>query len=107
MQSGHLYTPITIEVPQEVGHEYGGSDLRWTKLYDTRALELHQGGRFSVERDEMSAASTVRFVLHYYHAARVQVGMRVRRGEEVFRIEDVEANRLSKTLTLYCERNNE
>lgn len=107
MQSGLLYTPITIERPDEELHEYGGSDLRWEKLYDTRALELHQSGRFGIERDEMSSSSSVRFVLHLYHKAYIRVGMRVRRGADVFRIEDLEANRLAKTLTLHCERNNE
>lgn len=107
MQSGYLATPITIEHPTAVEHAFGGDERRWVKLYDTRAYERHAGGRLGVEQSEIFSADTAIFEMHLYHKRCISRYMRIRRGGDLYKIEDIEVNRRLKKLVVTCTLINE
>lgn len=107
MQSGLLYTPITIEQPDPSEHEYGGDSRSWVKLYDTRAFERHAGGQLGVSQSEIFATDTAVFEIHLYHRDKINRYMRIRRGDDLYRIEDIEVNKRSKKVIITCTLINE
>nr|DAJ56075.1 MAG TPA: putative head-tail adaptor [Caudoviricetes sp.]DAU72605.1 MAG TPA: putative head-tail adaptor [Caudoviricetes sp.] len=107
MRSGYLYTELIFEESRAKEHAFGGGDLEWVEAFKTRGFERHKTGNLSVLDDEIYQSVIVQFELHYYNRTRVKPYMRLRRRGELFRITDIEENRIEKKIVITAERSHE
>lgn len=106
MQAGLLKERITIQrIADKPLSPYGGDVETWEDLRTIRARKVHKGGGVSVNALELYPSVTVIFETHMYQD--IKRTDRVKHGDDLYRITDIEKNLKTKRLLITTERVND